>query len=185
MDNSAYLDFCYKQYLGELSEVDNIYRRGGILLTAIVILFGGLISLGDLSRLSYFGTRLDASLYSILLLITVALLCIATVRLMGVFKPVKYERVARSVSLNEWRAKYESMIKESGISEISQIDTILAHETQRAVTTRLAEASSHNFDMNRRRLGLFEQAFHCIMWSVPTVGALAALDLWMTLLGVQ
>lgn len=180
MKDTEFLDFCYQEYLHELGEVDHLYQRCAILLTADIVLAGAVFALSRRDLMAYFGGRFDVSIYYLLLLVVLGLLGVAIFQLVRTVRPSKYERV-NSAAISQWRHAYAQGLRGDGSFSEQVISDAVYQSTHQALVDRLTSANDFNFNSNRQRLAKFEIAFRNTARVVPLLGAIAIIHFWLSL----
>ncbi len=155
----SFYELCYDQYTREKDETEGIYRRAGILLTALPILGAVTYGLGRTDLVPRLFTRVDVFLYYLAVL--AAWLALAT----SVFFLVRsillrtYSSLAPMKKWHGWIEEYRRKFPNEGKDLSDEDKSVIGAELIRSLIPLLADAQTHCSENNEHRRKLLKTAF--------------------------
>lgn len=161
MNKQEWCRFVHDSYKAEHEAAESIYRRAGVLLTAMTVLSGLVAALTRLELLDRLFVRIDVSLYYFFLLGTYASIAFAAAFLLMTLIHRPYGTIA---PVKDWQ-EFRKNANEESLTE--------------ALTKMLEDAHKQNVGYNRARLQHMGRAVYSICFA--TAGSFVALFMFAAL----
>lgn len=185
MTDDEFRAFCYDQYKLSLSQNDELYRRAGLLLTALTVLGGATMALFDRHLLPDLLNTvrplywLTLRLYLAFLALAGVALVVSVIVLILTLLPRRYFEIAPLKAWLGWRDEYRQQLGSVDSLQPDHRSAAVAQATHDAVVRMLSEAQGNNSRLNSVRLRWFRRSvwFTIVLAASLTLSALARLVL--------
>jgi len=169
MDNDGLYKLCYERLSEQDRRRDNFLTRGGMLLTAIVILAGAGMSVGRLDLLALMFQRVDVFLFYAFEALFWMGIVIALVFMIRMLCPTWYAILPSMTGFLEWRDDYAKQLRDTGYAQDDAL-TVADERMLRELSRRVCETTDVNFDVNELKQQAFNRCFYVLTATAATLG---------------
>ncbi len=175
MDSDGLYKLCHERLTEQNRTRDQFQARGGLLLTAIVILAGGGISVGRLDLLARMFIRVDVFLFHAFEALVCLGIVLALVFMIRMLWPVWYEVLPSMTGFIQWRDDYAKQLRDAGYAAddaLSVADQRMLLELSRCAS----QATDVNFEVNQSKQRAFNRCLYILSATTAALGLAALLS---------
>lgn len=172
MDSDGLYSLCYERLSEQNRRRDHFLTRGGLLLTAIVILAGAGMSVGRLDLLGKMFIRVDVFLFHAFEALVWIGIVGALALMISMLWPVWYAVLPSMTGFLEWRDDYAKQLRGASFAP----DDALSVANERMLlelSRRVCETTDVNFEVNEAK----QQAFNRCVYVLTATTAMLGLAL--------
>lgn len=159
MNANEFFSFVKDRYGGELAEIDRLYSRIPIALSANVIVAGIITFLTTGEYFDKLFDRADIFIYYLCAGLGGFCIAVSCLSLSACMTPRSYLRLDLPSRWQEWRIDYETKIRSTGYEYSDEaVEEYVAEATQKAVQEQMIAYTNTNFTTTERRFWYFNAA---------------------------
>ncbi len=183
MNDRDFYDFVYDQYKSAFDVSNELYQRASTVLTALVVVGGGVIAIGRTDLIRSLFDRVDVFFYHLFAASGFVCVVVAVAHLLGAVTPRDYPKVSNLAAWRKWR---QDCLENDTKSEASEQSCETRHEAtcREGMLDRMIDAADKANAINQTRLVCIKEAIRLTAFGAAALAGQALMSFLLKLQGI-